>query len=48
VEFKRPGLSPRQKVRHAELAALGFHVEVIDSTVEFKILLDLYLQATSE
>jgi hypothetical protein len=50
VEFKRPGgrLRPRQRVRHAELAALGFHVTVIDSTVHFKILLDLFLGATSE
>jgi len=51
VEFKRTGggrLRPRQRVRHAELAALGFHVEVIDSTAHFKVLLDLYLEATAE
>jgi hypothetical protein len=49
VEFKRAGgrLSPRQKERHRELAALGFHVEVVDSTDHFRVLLDMYLQATS-
>ena len=51
IEFKATGvkrLRPRQRVRHAELEALGIHVTVIDSTAHFKILLDLYLGATSE
>jgi hypothetical protein len=41
VEFKAPGgrLSPRQLVRHLELARLGQHVTVIYSTEKFKELL---------
>lgn len=38
VEFKALGgrLSPRQIVRHLELARLGHHVSVIYSTAQFK------------
>lgn len=38
VEFKALGgrLSPRQTVRHLELAAMGHHVTVIYSTEQFK------------
>ena len=51
VEFKRTGvkrLRPRQEQRHKELAALGFHVTVIDSREHFVVLLDMLLQATAE
>ena len=48
VEFKtaRGDLSPRQKYRHEELRRQGHPVSVIRSTAIFKVLLDVYLQAT--
>lgn len=49
VEFKTPTgrLSPRQVVRHAELARVGHVVSVIRSTRVFKEALDLMLGATA-
>lgn len=45
VEFKALGgrLSPRQVVRHLELARLGHNVTVIYSTAQFKELLAMRL-----
>lgn len=42
VEFKAPGKKPSkiQQHRHAELRALGFQVEVIDSVADFEALLN--------
>lgn len=48
VEFKQPGepLRPRQKIVHAEYAALGHPVSVMTDRVGFKVVLDRKLQAT--
>ena len=42
VEFKVPGgtLTPRQKLVHAQLAAIGHDVSVIYTTKQFKAQLD--------
>lgn len=50
VEFKATNgrRSPRQKQRHLELEAMGFHVTVIDDTKLFRAMLDMLLQATAE
>ena len=49
VEFKTPGgvLSPRQKIRHAQLAVWGHPVTVITSTAQFQEMLDMKLRATT-
>lgn len=49
VEFKAPTgrLSPRQKLVHETLAEAGHPVDVVQSLVQFKALLDMCLQATA-
>jgi hypothetical protein len=47
VEFKQPDgrLTPRQKIVHEEYLHLGHPVSVIRTTLQFKVELDLKLQA---
>jgi len=46
VEFKVPGatLSPRQRLVHGQLAAIGHDVAVISSTQHFRDAIDLLLR----